>query len=47
LDEYDDEVGMLLTDQPLQPGELEPEAEITAEEFEAVWQKALSQRRRR
>jgi hypothetical protein len=47
LDEYDDDVGLLLTDQPLQPGEFEPEHEITADEFEAAWQKALSQREQR
>ncbi|QLE72258.1 hypothetical protein FGW37_12190 [Streptomyces rectiverticillatus] len=36
-------VGLLLTDQNLQPGEFDEEDRITAEEFEEVWERAVTQ----
>lgn len=39
--DHDDDVGPLLTDQPLQPGEFEEEDRITASEFEEVWNRAI------
>jgi hypothetical protein len=38
----DPDVGPLLTDQPLQPGEFDEENRITAAEFEEVWNRAIS-----
>ena len=45
LDDWFEPVGMLLTDQPVQPGEFPPEDEITKEEFERMWALAIEQRR--
>jgi hypothetical protein len=39
-DEYHGEIGPSLTDQPLSELDLEPEHEISAEEFERVWQES-------
>ncbi|MEU5187396.1 hypothetical protein AB0G83_09635 [Streptomyces klenkii] len=36
-------VGPLLTDQHLQPGEFDEEDRITVEEFEEVWERAVTQ----
>jgi hypothetical protein len=44
LDEWAEPIGMLLTDQPVQEGEFGPEDEITREEFEAAWARAVAQR---
>jgi YD repeat-containing protein len=44
LDDWNDRVGMLLTDQPLQPGEFLDEETISADEFEAAWVRALEMR---
>jgi hypothetical protein len=38
---YHPEIGPTLIDQPLSTLELQPEQEITSEEFEAIWEKAL------
>jgi hypothetical protein len=46
LDEWDPEAGLLYTNQPLHPGEFSEEGEeISAEEFEQAWQRAIEQRR--
>ena len=48
LDTWDPEAGLLITDQPLHPGEFDEEGEeIPAEEFELAWQCALQARARR
>ena len=44
LDDNDPDVGPLLTDQPLQPGEFEADEESSAEEFEQAWAKAVAAR---
>ncbi|MFI1800101.1 hypothetical protein ACH427_22485 [Streptomyces sp. NPDC020379] len=36
-------IGPLITDQFLQPGEFDEEDRISAEEFEAVWERAVAQ----
>jgi glycerophosphoryl diester phosphodiesterase len=45
LDDWFEPVGMLLTDQPIQPGEFSNEDEITRAEFQRVWALALEDRR--
>lgn len=47
LDDHDPDVGPLLTDQPLQPGEFGDEEKASAEEFEQVWAKAVAARGQR
>lgn len=44
LDEWDEDVGMLLTDQALQPGEFLDEETIHADEFELAWVHAVEAR---
>ncbi len=39
--EYHPEIGPALADQPLSELELKPEHEISADEFEAVWEEAM------
>jgi hypothetical protein len=38
---YHPEIGPALIDQPFSVLELQPEQEITSEEFEVIWEKAL------
>jgi hypothetical protein len=48
LDQWDPEAGLLIADQPLHPGEFDEEGEeISAEEFERAWRRALQARAQR
>ncbi|MCX3062403.1 hypothetical protein [Streptomyces beihaiensis] len=40
--DHDEDVGPLLTDQPLQPGEFDEEDCITVSEFEVAWNRAIA-----
>jgi hypothetical protein len=40
--DHDEDVGPLLTDQPLQPGEFDERDRITEAEFEVLWRRAIS-----
>lgn len=44
LDDSDPDVGPLLTDQLLQPGEFLDEEEASADDFEEVWERAVATR---
>jgi hypothetical protein len=46
LDDHDPDVGPLLTDQLLQPGEFSDDEEIKADDFERAWAKAMKARER-